>query len=118
MNKRPLTELELKIINKLLSKPFVGSRELREQIYGCTATSTDDADNYGSIFLFPSAQHRAEIKLRVPVEGLAKDADGGDINILLHVVDGFLNELEIVKLDGTPLESQINIDDVEVELNQ
>jgi len=34
------------------------------------------------------------------------DADGVQVEILLHVVDGRLNELEIYKVDGSPIIKQ------------
>jgi hypothetical protein len=37
----------------------------------------------------------------VATEGECRDADGGLIQVLLHVVDGVLNELEILKVGPT-----------------
>ena len=115
--KRKLTELEKKIINKLLSSHFEGNELLQKQLINCEASNTNDDDNYGSIYLHPLSDHPALVNLRVPVEGLAADSDGGTINILLHVEDGFLNELEIVKLEGTPIKGVINPNLIEVHVN-
>lgn len=108
MTKRPLTQNEKAIIEKLLSKPFPGRDELREQLEGCLAQLTGDQDNYGSIYLFPVNKVRANVKTRVPVDGLIDDSDEGGIDILLHVIDGYLNELEVVKFDGTSLKEKID----------
>jgi len=118
MNKRDLTSIEQNILERLLSKDFPGKDQLKNQINGCLASDTGDDDNYGSIYLFPDRKSVAHVERRVPVDGLVKDSDGIPINILLHVEDGFLHELEITKLNGAPLKASINIPEIEVILNQ
>jgi hypothetical protein len=105
---RPLTELEIGILNKLLSREFHGVNELKAQIGDTSAISTKDTDNYGSILLSTTSTHKAQVQSRVPVEATFNDEDGVPVIILLHVVDGFVNELEIVKGDGLPLIGPIN----------
>lgn len=117
MQKRPLTSKERSILDRLLSKPFLGRDEVMKQLEGCLAASTNDDDNYGSVHLFPANKHRAETTLRVPVEGISNDLDGGPVNILLHVVDGYLHELEVVKLDATALKADIDPDSIKVVVN-
>lgn len=118
MNKRKLTKIERSIIDKLLSIEFKGQKELAAQLKDCSATFTEDTDNYGSIYLHPMANSPAQVVLTVPVEGLVEDSDGESINILLHVKDGLMTELEIVKLDGSMLRSPINSEQIEVLVNQ
>ena len=60
-------------------------------------------DNYGSVELKTLSELKAEVSQRVPVEARAYDEDCVPIEALLHVVDGQLNELELVKADGTPI---------------
>jgi hypothetical protein len=90
MNKRPLTQNEKAILDKLLARPFPGSDGLKAQVVNGEAEPTEDKDNYGSIYLHPSSGAAAKVALRVPVEGLVNDVDGNQVNILLHVVDGFI----------------------------
>ena len=40
---------------------------------------------------------------RVPVMGITKDEAGGHVEILLHVIDGKIVELEFVRMDGAPM---------------
>jgi hypothetical protein len=42
----------------------------------------------------------------VAVEARAKDIDGCTVEVILHVKDGKLHELEFVKTDGTMLQSK------------
>jgi hypothetical protein len=41
------------------------------------------------------------VKYRIPIEGSCPDTDGVVIHILLHVVNGYLNEIEIYKDDSS-----------------
>jgi hypothetical protein len=43
------------------------------------------------------------VKNRVPVNAQCLDTDGIAIDVLLHVVDGRLDELELYKVDGSPM---------------
>lgn len=55
------------------------------------------------VFAVPADAHVAMVLQRVPVEAQSKDADGMDIHFLLHVVGGFLRELEIFREDSEPI---------------
>src|ERR1700732_1425077 len=46
---------------------------------------------------------RANVKERVPVIGMTKDEGGGYVEILLHVIEGKINQLEFVRMDGEPM---------------
>lgn len=118
MSRRNLTQDEQTILSRLLSAPFPGNKELASQTINCKAEPTGDDDNYGSVYLFPEVKDVAPVSLRVPIEGLVMDAAGGEVNILLHVVDGLLHELEVVKLDGTPLSGAIDPDGMKVIVNK
>lgn len=71
------------------------------------AVDTNDSDNYGSIYLVTTSPVIAHVKERVPVEAMVDDADGVAVNILLHVKDGQLNELEVIKTDGSKMVAPI-----------
>jgi hypothetical protein len=113
-NSRSLTNQERNILEKLLEKRFPGSEEIYDQIRHASAASTGDSDNYGSIFLHTSSRSKANTVLNVPVEGIVRDTDGGEIVLLLHLRNGFVNELEILKSDGTEMIGTINPDEIEV----
>ncbi len=97
---------------------FNGSDELRGQLRSCSATPTGDPDNYGSIYLTTDSTVKAPVTWRVPVEGFARDKDGAEIVILLHIVDGFLNELEFVRSDGELMLAPIDPATVTVEVRR
>jgi hypothetical protein len=60
--------------------------------------------------IYTASDSKADVKNRVPVIGLTKDESGAAIDILLHVVDGKVNELEFVRLDGEPIKGLPRLD--------
>jgi hypothetical protein len=113
---RPLTELERQVLQKLLIPNFSGRDEIREQSKDCIAIPTGDPDNYGSIYLKTDSPVKAPVTSLVPVEGFAKDKDGAEIVIILHMDDGFIHELEFVRSDGLPMLAPINPATITVEV--
>lgn len=97
-NFRPLEASERELLQGLLVQEFPGREELRRQLNTVLAKRID-AD--GSIALQTGAADPAPVKSRVPTEGQCPDADGTVIHVLLHVVNGFMNELEIFKEDSS-----------------
>ena len=51
---------------------------------------------------------------RIPVEAEAQDRDGTMIHYLLHVVDGWMNELEVYKDDSSRVLRQAEPEDLKV----
>jgi hypothetical protein len=91
-------EPELGIIGKLLSADFPGKEELRRQIVQAKVRTIDDN---GSIEFSTLAGDEARVTRRIPVEGEYEDIDGVTVHILLFVVNGLVDELEIHKEDGS-----------------
>jgi hypothetical protein len=58
-------------------------------------------DEDGSLEIKTEGGSRAAVVHRVPVEGEYLDFDGLPVFILLHVVGGYVRELEVWKGDGT-----------------
>ena len=92
---RLLRTHELEILEKLLEPDFPGRDELRQQLGSLT---TRQLFEDGTLDLNCGATARAPVTCSVPTEGEYIDADGYHINVLLHVKDGLMNELEILKL--------------------
>lgn len=113
-NYRPLSELEQSIINRLLEKSFPGRDVLIKQARALSARSTEDTDNYGSVYLKTSVKDKAPVDSRVPVEAVTQDTDGAEVLVLLHVAEGYLDELEIVKSDGSSLLGRINASEMKI----
>ena len=60
-------------------------------------------DENGSLAIRVMDCDRANVRERVPVEADAIDSDGQPVHVLLHVVDGYLNELELYRNDLKPV---------------
>lgn len=102
-NNRQLTDWEQQVLDKLLETDFPGRKELQAQARHAVASPTGDPDNYGSIYLITDQKNSAPVTSRVPVEAIGYDEDGGAVQIILHVAEGYLHELEVFKYDGTPI---------------
>lgn len=97
---RQLSSMEQSILSRLLTAEFPGDQELKIQMKGLRVFT--ECTGCLSIGLLPNVQDAApaEVKHRIPIEAEGPDQDGVKIHFLLHVVDGFMNELEIFREDG------------------
>lgn len=106
---RQLTDREHQLIEKLLSSEFPGCDALCAQLK-TASVSAIDVD--GSLE-FRASGPPADVEQRVPTEGYYFDTEGvaprPAVHVLLHVVDGMLNELEVYKDDGSPIEIPLDI---------
>jgi hypothetical protein len=100
---RELSQEELKIFERLLSAEFSGCAELRSQV--SLARVFEECTHCPTIGLLVDhvTAPKANVKGRVPVEAEVDDKDGVRIHLLLHVVNGFLNELEVFREDGSEI---------------
>ncbi|WP_442965934.1 DUF6984 family protein [Rhizobium sp. 42MFCr.1] len=100
---RDLTPGERSLMDLLLTNQFPGVEALRSQLE-TARVSRIDAE--GSL-QFRVRGPLAEVQERVPTEGYYFDADVDyrpAVNVLLHVVEGKLHELEVYKDDGSPIQ--------------
>jgi hypothetical protein len=111
-NTRKLSQREKAILDRLLKEPFPGRDELRAQIANARVKAIDEY--YGSIEFQVNDGPKAPVLQRVPVDAFSKDADGMLIEVLLHVVDGVVDELEVIKYDGTPIQRHPEASDLTV----
>lgn len=96
---RELTHTERAVLERLLSCEFTGVQALRMQLASVRIEEEcRDCSTIG-FFINLEVSIRAKVRRRIPVEAEGIDADGERIYILLHVVDGFMNELEIYRED-------------------
>jgi len=95
-----LTDHERTLLDVLLGPTFPGAEALRTQVALATVRPLDAEG--GLKFLVP-AEPKAVVERRVPVEGELTDADGVTVHVLVHVVNGSLDELEIYRDDSGPL---------------
>jgi len=95
---RHLEVSERELLVGLLAQDFPGRDALRRQLDSVLAKKIDDD---GSLALQTGPADPAPVKCRVPTEGQCADVDGTVIHVLLHVVNGLMNELEIFKEDSS-----------------
>ncbi len=95
---RSLNASEKQLLEILLAHSFPGQTELLNQAAALIARRVDDN---GSLSLRSKIQEPAPVKYRVPIEGSYSDRDGVTVHVLLHVVDGCLNEMEVYKDDAS-----------------
>ena len=96
---RPLLKHERELIEKLLEPEFAGRDQLRAQLQ--TVTGRQLLDDGTFLELRSDSSVRAPVRDRVPTEGTCQDTDGRTIDVFLHVVDGFMHQLEILKYGGS-----------------
>ena len=101
----PLTVDTERILSALLAAQFPGSIQIAKQVESARGRVIDKE---GSLVLQAPDVPRADVERRIPVEAEAEDADGRTFHVLLHVVDGFISELEIYTEDGLPLRGPID----------
>jgi hypothetical protein len=89
---RPPSDYEREVMARLLSVEFPGVQELRTQLAACLVKTSG---GYGTVKIQSKCPLAAKVVDRVPVEAVADDADGYGIHYLLHVIDGFAEELEV-----------------------
>lgn len=97
---RPPRPNERELLGKLLEGDFPGREELCTQLESVTVKEIDED---GSLALAVASGPKAPVRHRVPTEGMCPDGDGKMVFVLLHVVNGTMNELEIFKEDGSKI---------------
>ena len=97
---RKPSEIEIAVMRRLLSADFPGKTEVEKQLEDSRVRVMDQE---GSLELRPSYSVPAPVAKRIPVEAEGIDKDKIRVHFLLHVVDGFVNELEIYKDDGSAI---------------
>lgn len=69
-----------------------------------------------AIKFYPSKLEKpANVKCRVPIEVRIFYQDEAPIQLFLHVVGGYVNELEIIRADSSEITKDFNIKGVKVE---
>lgn len=98
---RPLTTAERDVLTFLLDEPFPGRDALRRQLVVVKVCEEYGEGDPSVVLCFdPAHPQGAAVTRRVPVEAETVTEDGVGIHVLLHVVDGLLNELEVFREDS------------------
>jgi hypothetical protein len=98
---RSLGENEQAILEFLLSAPFPGQKELRQQLEIAKVTSQCRTCPTITFTVDESVAPRAPVARRIPIEAERPGAAPGHttLHVLLHVVNGYLDELELYRND-------------------
>jgi len=108
---RRLTDAERTIGERLLSQDFPGRDELLVQWRQCRACTIDED---GGLAFMVDDSAAAPVSCRIPVEARYVDRDGMEVSVLLHVVAGKLNELEIYRSDSKRIIDRLDISKLEI----
>jgi hypothetical protein len=110
---RKLNEQEQRILEALLEVEFPGQDQWRTQL---DSMAVKQVIEDGTLILRPGGgvplpTHQTKLS----VEGMYQDADGGEVAILLHADGkGFLRMLEILKYNGSPIQSPPRVGNIRV----
>lgn len=96
---RQLTSIEKKALAQLMAPDFPGKKEVAAQVAECRVHVQEEN---GSIeFHVNPHLPLADVQARVVTEGEYKDDDEVTVHVLLHVVEGRINQMEIYKEDNS-----------------
>jgi hypothetical protein len=92
---RALMSEERAILEFLLTKPFSGRDQLVEQLDHVQVTGSSCRCGCDSVGLVVERSvPPAEVDERVPTDAFGRDPEGTEVGVLLHVIDGYMDELE------------------------
>lgn len=92
---RPLMHEERLILKFLLSKPFPGRDQLLEQMDHVQVTGPSCNCGCESVGLAVDRKVTpASVEERVPTDAFGRDSEGNEVGVLLHVIDGYMDDLE------------------------
>ena len=103
---RELSTSERQLLSALLSQSFPGRAELVGQL---EFAKVRPIENNSSLEILVDNGPSASVERRIPIEAEFEDSDNVTVHILLHVVDGLMNELEIYREDLGSLKSPIDV---------
>lgn len=95
---REPNDYERALFAKLVEQEFPGRPEVGIQL---RTAKVRRIDTLGCLEFAASEVSPAVVRRSVPVEAEGEDEDGITVHFLLHIVDGFLDLLEIYKEDGS-----------------
>ena len=101
---RQLNTWEMSVLRHLLDKAFPGREELKKQL--CSTRVAEEYPNGDPSVVLSVDRHSAPpapVRRRIPIEAEGLDDDGVEVHILLHVLDGYLCQLELYRVDRKPV---------------
>ena len=116
---RNINEKEQKWINSLMNVEFQGRDILLKQFSKAKIIYYQEYAFISLKFKIEGEVEPYPYSVRVPVEMIAFQNSTAPIVFLLHVVNGVIDELEIITADSTQIDADsIQLEKVEYEVNQ
>jgi len=111
--------LTMEWIEKILCVDFMGREVLREQINHAYISFSQHHEYISIKFHMRENVPKFPYSIRVPVSLLAWQKNQIPINFLLHVKNGFIDELEIVAMDLQEIDaSNIDLSNIEYDIDK
>jgi|GEM_PF-1167327 len=98
-------------LDKLLAENFAGKDIIEQQLAGAAYKVYGEYE-YISVIFAPKTNERYPYRTRVPVTMDASQPNGNIVTFLLHVADGFINEMQIYNADGTDIDGNFDVSNV------
>lgn len=108
---RKISAREKEWLDSLFNIDFKGRDILQKQVLNAKRSYNQGHDYISLKFNIQDKIERYPYKVRVPVEMRAFQQKSLPIIFLLHIINGVIDELEIITADS----SQINLDNIELE---
>lgn len=121
-----MTDFELKNFSQqekmwletMLSKNFVGKEIILLQLNSSQVTRDYNIEYLSIKTNIDKKLQKFPFEIRVPIEMRVFGKDKVPIVFLLHVVDGYVDELEIFNADSSPLSKDIQIENAEIVIDK
>jgi hypothetical protein len=108
---RDIDKTEQTWLDKLLSVDFNGKEIIKKQISASKVFCEKNPSFVSLKFSVSRSVEKFPFRVRVPIEMTVFQKNSAPIIFLLHIIDGFINELEIFPADS----SIIDIDDIDLQ---
>lgn len=116
---RELNEKEHKWFDKLFEAVFKDKDILKRQILKSKVLYEQGYAFLSLKFSVENGIEKYPYHVRVPIEMRAYQKGSAPIVFLLHVINGIVNELEIISADSSEIKADnIRLEDVEYEINK
>jgi len=73
---------------------------------------------YIDVKFTPSQMQKYPYNIRVPIGLEARQNDGNIVDFLLHVIDGFVDKMEIYNMDLTEMKGDFNLDNLTYRIDE
>lgn len=105
-------------IKKILEVEFKGKKLLLQQVLS-SKVFLEEGYDFVSLKFKTEETEKYPYQVRVPIEMRVFQKDSAPIVFLLHIVNGFIDELELITADSSKIDiSNIIFDEVEYVINE